>query len=48
MKTERDKMLQGSCTTRSRDVPDDVFAAGNPCRMIRALEPGSRPDMLNP
>jgi maltose O-acetyltransferase len=31
----------GAGSVVTRDVPDDVFAAGNPCRVIRALEPGS-------
>jgi maltose O-acetyltransferase len=25
----------------TRDVPDDVFAAGNPCRVIRAITAGN-------
>lgn len=29
----------GSVVTRS--IPDDVFAAGNPCRVIRPIEPDS-------
>jgi len=28
----------GAGSVVSRDVPDDVFAAGNPCRVIRSLE----------
>ena len=28
----------GAGSVVTRDVPDDVFAAGNPCRVIRALE----------
>ena len=26
----------------TRDVPDDMFAAGNPCHVIRPAEPGDR------
>jgi maltose O-acetyltransferase len=32
----------GAGSVVSRDVPDDVFAAGNPCRVIRAI-PEERP-----
>ncbi|HET7696662.1 MAG TPA: hypothetical protein VFK57_13190 [Vicinamibacterales bacterium] len=28
----------GAGSVVTRDVPDGVFAAGNPCRVIRALE----------
>ena len=28
----------GAGSVVTRDVPDDVFAAGNPCRVVRALE----------
>jgi maltose O-acetyltransferase len=28
----------GAGSVVTRDVPDQVFAAGNPCRVIRALE----------
>jgi maltose O-acetyltransferase len=38
----------GAGSIVTRDVPDDVFAAGNPCRVIRTLDAGSRPDLLNP
>jgi maltose O-acetyltransferase len=32
----------GAGSVVTRDVPDDVFAAGNPCRVIRSItEPGS-------
>lgn len=27
----------GAGSVVTRDIPDDVFAAGNPCRMVRAL-----------
>jgi maltose O-acetyltransferase len=30
----------GAGSVVTRDVPDDVFAAGNPCRVIRSLEAG--------
>src|SRR5690348_15168050 len=30
----------GAGSVVTRDVPDDVFAAGNPCRVIRRLEGG--------
>ena len=30
----------GAGSVVTRDVPDDVFAAGNPCRVIRAIAPG--------
>ena len=33
----------GAGSVVTRDVPDDVLAAGNPCRVIRAIEPGDRP-----
>jgi len=28
----------GAGSVVTRDIPDDVFAAGNPCRVIRAIE----------
>ena len=28
----------GAGSVVTRDVPEDVFAAGNPCRVIRAIE----------
>ncbi|HST60879.1 MAG TPA: sugar O-acetyltransferase, partial [Longimicrobium sp.] len=30
----------GAGSVVTKDVPEGVFAAGNPCRVIRALEPG--------
>lgn len=33
----------GAGSVVTRDVPDDVFAAGNPCRVIRAITPADRP-----
>jgi hypothetical protein len=38
MSTEREKMLAGDLYDVTRDIPDDVFAAGNPCRVIREIE----------
>ena len=38
----------GAGSVVTRDVPDDVFAAGNPCRVIRTLDPGSRTDRPSP
>ena len=29
----------GAGSVVTRDIPDDVFAAGNPCRVIRSLSP---------
>src|SRR5690348_5698893 len=31
----------GAGSVVTRDIPADVFAAGNPCRVMRALEPGA-------
>jgi maltose O-acetyltransferase len=28
----------GAGSVITRDIPDDVFAAGNPCRVVRAIE----------
>jgi len=33
----------GAGSVVTRDVPDQVFAAGNPCRVLRALEPDRSP-----
>jgi maltose O-acetyltransferase len=33
--SERSVIGAGSVVTR--DIPDDVFAAGNPCRVIREI-----------
>jgi maltose O-acetyltransferase len=39
------RTVVGAGSVVTRDVPDDVFAAGNPCRVIRELtERGARPD----
>jgi acetyltransferase-like isoleucine patch superfamily enzyme len=35
MKTEKEKMLAVSLVTKN--IPPDVFAAGNPCKVIRLL-----------
>lgn len=34
------RTIIGAGSVVTRDVPDDVFAAGNPCRVIRAIAPG--------
>jgi len=36
------KTVIGAGSVVSRDIPDRVFAAGNPCRVIRAIEDGER------
>ena len=33
------RSIIGAGSVVTRDIPDDVFAAGNPCRVIRALSP---------
>ena len=33
----------GAGSVVTRDIPHDVVAAGNPCRIIRRLTPGERP-----
>lgn len=33
-----DRTVVGAGSVVTRDLPSDVFAAGNPCRVIRALE----------
>jgi maltose O-acetyltransferase len=35
----------GAGSVVTRDVPAGVFAAGNPCRVIRPLAPGDRPEI---
>jgi maltose O-acetyltransferase len=36
-----DRSVIGAGSIVTRDVPPDVFAAGNPCRVIRQLEPSA-------
>lgn len=40
-----DRSVVGAGSVVTRDLPSDVFAAGNPCRVIRRIEPSdaSRP-----
>lgn len=33
----------GAGSVVTRNIPDDVFAAGNPCRVIRGITEGDRP-----
>ena len=35
-----DRAVVGAGSVVTRDIPADSFAAGNPCRVIRTLEPG--------
>ena len=35
-----DRSVIGAGSVVTRDIPDDVFAAGNPCRVIRSLSRG--------
>lgn len=37
-----DRTVIGAGSVVTRDVPAGVLAVGNPCRVIRALEPGER------
>lgn len=37
------RSVVGAGSVVTRDVPDGVLAVGNPCRVIRAIEPGDRP-----
>ena len=39
MRSEREKMLAGDLygSVVTRDVPADVLAVGNPCRVVRRL-----------
>jgi len=34
------RSIIGAGSVVTRDIPDDVIAAGNPCRIIRPLQPG--------
>jgi len=36
-----DRCVIGAGSVVTRDIPDDVFAAGNPCRVIRPLSPSA-------
>ena len=38
-----DRTVIGAGSVVTRDVPADVFAAGNPCRVIRPLDADDRP-----
>jgi maltose O-acetyltransferase len=31
------RSIIGAGSVVTRDIPDDVFAAGNPCRVVRSL-----------
>ncbi|MFN7144290.1 MAG: DapH/DapD/GlmU-related protein, partial [Myxococcota bacterium] len=33
----------GAGSVVTRDIPEDVLAAGNPCRVLRPITPGSAP-----
>lgn len=37
-----DRAVIGAGSVVTRDVPADVFAAGNPCRVMRPIAPGDR------
>lgn len=37
------RAVVGAGSVVTRDIPDDVFAAGNPCRVIRGIAEGDRP-----
>jgi maltose O-acetyltransferase len=36
------RTIIGAGSVVTRDVPDGVFAAGNPCRVVRELPDGGR------
>ena len=38
-----DRAVIGAGSVVTRDVPAGVLAAGNPCRVLRTIEPGDRP-----
>jgi maltose O-acetyltransferase len=35
-----DRTIIGAGSVVTKDIPSDVFAAGNPCKVIRSLKPG--------
>ena len=37
-----DRTIIGAGSVVTRDIPSDVFAAGNPCRVIRPIAPADR------
>ncbi|GAA4331397.1 sugar O-acetyltransferase [Flaviaesturariibacter amylovorans] len=39
-----DRSVIGAGSVVTKDIPPDVFAAGNPCRVIRPLSPADRPE----
>jgi maltose O-acetyltransferase len=39
-----DRSIIGAGSVVTKDIPADVIAAGNPCRVIRSIAPGDRPD----
>ena len=41
-----DRSIIGAGSVVTRDIPEGVIAAGNPCRVIRSIGPGPRPDPL--
>ncbi len=38
-----DRTVIGAGSVVTRDLPSDVFAAGNPCRVIRSITPDEKP-----
>ena len=43
-----DNVVIGSGSVVTRDIPDNVLAYGNPCRVQRTLEPGEKPPHAAP
>src|SRR5690554_4811494 len=43
-----DRAVIGAGSVVTRDIPADVFAAGNPCRVIRPIEPVADADRGGP
>jgi maltose O-acetyltransferase len=37
------RVVIGAGSVVTRDVPEGVLAAGNPCRVIREIDPADRP-----